>query len=490
MSGFAFAGYPAPFIHREPKGGKVQQLLWGDHVRLLGERTGEWVKVKSRRETGWMNEKDLQKERLLEVCFVDIGQGDGSFLVLPDDSFMLVDAGESDNMLRFLSWRFNLRNNPNRKIPIRQAVISHPDQDHYKGFSPLFASNQFEFDVVYHNGIVERSGDDVLGPVETSGGRRYLMDVITDPDALRERLADPAFVGAKQYPKMLAKALKAGVVKQFCGIDAESGHLPGFGPEKELSIQVLGPCAEKIGDTKSLRWLGDPGKTKNGHSVVLKLTYRKVRLMLGGDLNVPAEHHLLSAHTGLDVPARDDLAAQDALVSAARRIFEADVAKACHHGSADFTSLYLRAVNPVATVISSGDDEPHAHPRPDAIGAFGKFGRGERPLVFSTELARSSNENIREPRALRRDVEELYQRREELEDPDRRATVDAAIDKLLGKLERSVAVYGLINVRTDGRRIVLSQKLERKRAQTSEEWDVHRVEADATGEFRYVSKHQ
>jgi beta-lactamase superfamily II metal-dependent hydrolase len=68
------------------------------------------------------------------------------------------------------------------------------------------------------------------------------------------------------------------------------------------------------------------------------------------------------------------------------------VAKACHHGSADFTNAFLQSLNSAATIISSGDEEPHAHPRPDAVGALGKFGRGNRPLIFSTEIARSTRD--------------------------------------------------------------------------------------------------
>src|SRR5687768_1914433 len=105
----AFAGYHAPFIHDVPGGTKTQQLIWADFVTLLNEDDGQWTKVRSRRTTGWMRKNDLQTEQLLEINFVDVGQGDGAFIVTPDDQFMLVDAGEADNMLRFLSWRFNLR---------------------------------------------------------------------------------------------------------------------------------------------------------------------------------------------------------------------------------------------------------------------------------------------------------------------------------------------------------------------------------------------
>jgi hypothetical protein len=121
----AFAGYPAPFIFDLPNGSKTQQLIWGDFVTLFNEDDGPWTKVRSRRTTGWMKASDLQAERLLEVNFVDIGQGDGVFVVTPDDRFILIDAGEADNMLRFLSWRFNLRAHPDRVIRIHRAVITH-----------------------------------------------------------------------------------------------------------------------------------------------------------------------------------------------------------------------------------------------------------------------------------------------------------------------------------------------------------------------------
>lgn len=54
-----------------------------------------------------------------------------------------------------------------------------------------------------------------------------------------------------------------------------------------------------------------------------------------------------------------------------------------------------------------------------------------------------------------------------------------------------MAVYGMINVRTDGDRVVIAQKLEQPRTSTGEKWDVYRLERDGeSGELRYVSKHE
>jgi beta-lactamase superfamily II metal-dependent hydrolase len=493
----AFAGYPSRFVHAEPseRSDKVQHLIWGDYVELRGDPSADgWVPVRARRENGFMKAEDLQPERLLEVNFVDIGQGDGCFIVTPDDEWILIDAGEGDNMRRFLSWRFNLRNHPEQIAKMRCAIISHPDSDHYHGFAEIFSSPQFEFGTVFHNGIVERVGDDVLGPRSDAdaGGRTFLTDIIGDSDALKTIIDHDEKVKKKLYPNLMRTAHRRGsMVRMLC---SEDQFLPGFGEDdrtdhgKRLTVRVLAPIPETGDDgRRRLRWLGDVGKTKNGHSVVLRLDYEGVRMLLGGDLNIPAEEYLLETHAGMPLPAPGDAAARAAFVARARETFQADIAKACHHGSGDFTSLYLEAVNPIVTIISSGDDEPHCHPRPDALGAFGKFGRGERPLIFSTELARSAKENIKNPSLLRAEYRRLVEERD-VATGEKREQLGAKIDALLDKLERSIAVYGMINVRTDGERALVAQKLETPRGSTK--WDLHQLERGRDGALRYVSKHE
>jgi hypothetical protein len=141
----------------------------------------------------------------------------------------------------------------------------------------------------------------------------------------------------------------------------------------------------------------------------------------------------------------------------ARPFLEVDIAKSCHHGSADFSTEFLRAVNPVATIISSGDDEPYAHPRPDTLGTIGKHSRGKRSLIFSTELARSGKEFVEVAK---------------LKDSEK-------------KLERVVTVYGMINVRADGEKAIIAQKLEKVVGKTN--WDIHKLEwNDEKQEFVYV----
>ena len=477
-----FAGYPTALIYDAPNGKAKKQLLWGDYVSLTGPAAGGWQPVKSRGVAGFMPETSLHEERLLEIVFVDIGQGDGALVITPDDRHLLVDAGEEDNMYRFLRWRYNRFLKP---FTFEAAVISHPDQDHYKGFAPIFSDANISFKNLIHNGIVERKGpkSQSLGPKSGS----YLTDVTTTMAELSTLVSDPNVNDGKQYPKMLFAMLNSGRLTDARGVCVDDQHLPGFAPgESKCEIQILGPVRDKLNGKDALKWFGDVGLTKNGHSVALRLVYRNISVMLGGDLNIPAEHHLLRWATGYPMPPSEQ--DRTAIIEGARQKFRSDVAKACHHGSADFSDIFLQSIDALATVISSGDDEPHSHPRADALGGVGRWSRGNRPLIFSTELARSAPEAIKQPFVFRKQLDDAYAAFRAATTDAKREQFRKKIDELLAKIERSVAVYGAINLRSDGRSIVMAQKVERP-TRVDSQWDTYLIEPDAAGVLRYQSEH-
>ena len=463
MTKAVYAGYPTVFVYAEPnkESDKIGHLLWGTWIEHQEEEEGDWAKVRIRgwdvnrqKKIGWMRKKDYQESRVLEVYFVDVAQGDGCLVITPEkdgsDKLHLIDAGEGRNMAAFLSWKFNFPRFEGN-ITFENTIISHSDQDHYKGFLTLVKEPKVKFRNVYHNGLVERVGDDLLG---TRDGD-FMTEVVVDEEDLDAIINDPEKVGKKNYPTLMKKLRETGAsIKMLC---SEDKYLPGYDQNSDLKIRVLAPVPNQDDDgNRTMRWFGDNGKTKNGHSVVLKLKYGKVRILLGGDLNIPAENHILEHYTGID-PKKAKAAQLKTLIAEARKTFEVDVAKACHHGSADFTNSFLQSLNSAATIISSGDEEPHAHPRPDAVGALGKFGRGNRPLIFSTEIARSTRDLI-----IR-------------ENPTKK------------ELGRTVAIYGMINLRTDGKKVVIAQKLEQ--AADRGEWDFYELKPDQDGVLVYKSKH-
>jgi beta-lactamase superfamily II metal-dependent hydrolase len=484
--GYGFATYPSVKLmgyKKDPKTNKLKfgflnELLFGDYIKLYLKNgnyieenigKGKYIKVIARKKPGYVLTTEIQTDRILEVNFIDVAQGDGCHVVTPDDEHFIIDAGEGDNMFRFLSWRFNLKT-AKLAPPKFTAIISHSDKDHYGGFDKLFtwqkdAKNQFSFKKIYHNGLMEESGKtvDTLGNITGPVGQEFITDLCDTNGDFTNRQASVNKQG--DYIKML------------CKTDAPKESLRhGCAPiynKGNVKIEVMGPIAQKIQGKDALPiFLSDKGKTKNGHSIILKLSIGKLRLLLGGDLNSEAEEYLFKCFTGVEigklvavlnnpkVKEQEKKTAQielDLAIKTMREQFEVDIAKSCHHGSPDFTNEFLLAINPIATIISSGDEEPYCHPRPDTLGTIGKFSRGKRSLIFSTELARSTKEFI-----------------------------DLSAFTAGKTKERAVTVYGMINVRADGEKVIIAQKLEKPAANKS--WDIHKLEwNNSQSEFEYVS---
>jgi len=500
MPEFRYVEYPDAKVYDE-NDKQINHLLFGDWVRLEGAPSNGRVKVRVRGTVGFMNTAELREERVLEVVFTDVGQGDGCLVVTPKDKHIVIDAGAADNMYRFLKWRYA---GFKQKWTFQSAVMTHPDLDHYEGFRKLFEEENVHFENIFHNGIMEETGSasQALGPRKKINGRWHLTGLMQTQADLAAFLADTSRwktgASAKKYASLLNAASASQRVGDIRMLSAEAAggetYLPGYGPNQDLTIQVLGPLIERdTNGTATLRSFGDKpsskafdvGITKNGHSVIFLLTYRDVRLLFGGDLNSSSEAFLLNHYSGIGHEWPWSAGEEQEIADSAAERLGCDISKTCHHGSADFLDAFLKATQPAATVISSGDEESHAHPRPDTLGAIGLHGRGRRPLVFSTELMRSTRED---EGSLPVQVGRLRQKLEDETDPVERTKIqkelDAVVDKLL---ERNVTVYGSINLRTDGTCTIMAYKLEKERmtGKNLSKWDIYPLTRTGNGPIAY-----
>ena len=66
--------------------------------------------------------------------------------------------------------------------------------------------------------------------------------------------------------------------------------------------------------------------------------------------------------------------------------------------------------------------------------------------------------------------------------------LEKQFEKLLSSIERSIAIYGAINLRTDGHKVIFAQKLERPRSLKAK-WDIYQLEPEGNGPLRYLSRH-
>lgn len=184
------------FLFEADRTTKVRQVLWGDFLNVESEEPDGWLKVVwspkdpvKRRELFIPKDHTIE-QRPLEIVFVDVGQGDGCVLITPetggDERIIVIDAGEGDNMARFLNGRFRTY----RGFNFDAAVITHPDMDHYLGFRSIFENHKIGFRTVYHSGLVERPVSGTFAKLgglkaEPANGESYLTGLPEDRQSRR-----------------------------------------------------------------------------------------------------------------------------------------------------------------------------------------------------------------------------------------------------------------------------------------------------------------
>lgn len=509
-------------------GKKFRQVLWGDWLTVAEPsdleagmvNSAQWLWVRwawsdpdqSKRKLLKVQRRFVAPTRPLEMVFVDVGIGDGAVLISPErgidgadptgkEAVIVIDAGKTEHMRKFIDERFKAYRDG---FDFHAALISHPDKDHYYGFGKILSTAKITFEKVYHNGLVELNGaQDLskLGELEEVGQVNYVKTVVAD-DAGMRALFDPAQGKTNEYAKVIGKGIENANVGEFrmLGVnigDKELGRhwMPGFAPSDghPYTIEVLGPWVEyPFGPGKPALRVFDESLavTKNGHSVLLRLQFGNFSVLFGGDLNTESEKFLLQCYAGIsgwpsDKPGRD------AMVAEAAKRLSSDVMKSCHHGASDVTDEFLQAVNPAAFVISSGDEDAnYVHPRPDLLGRLGKYGRGDAPVLLSTELQRSTRDidNRELVRKLSKEITDLA-------DCDAAAHAapgfEAARDETLkGLLEKfaelalpSVAVDGAIYIKTDGETLIAAFKKETQSANDKWFYYVYRLTGQGTLEL-------
>ncbi|MCJ8056121.1 hypothetical protein GB928_018980 [Shinella curvata] len=485
-------------------------MVWGDVV-FVRKLAGSKAEVSAKGHVLEIPKARLTDQPILNIWQIDVGQGDASLIRFPDGRWAAIDLGPARSgfintnsgrtAVDFMAWMafedhgwmFHGAENAGRTFHFDWIAFTHPDEDHIgagKQFADMLGK-YWSVGTVYHNGMGRFDGTprewapsatgmsqlgEIVGDDEGELYLNTLIDTFDDVDAYEKPAARRPWKLSGNWANILKKLRDhRGRNVAALGRLSDKSTNPALG-SAPVSVKVLGPIESTIpgrgmaglryldeNATSGFYNLGSPSLSRNGHSVVLRLDFNDVRVLMTGDLNFRSQALLLKRWGAGE--------------------FACHVGKACHHGSDDISWKFLKAMSPIATLYSSGDQETHVHPRALVLGMTGAFaprlkwnrplpgggvetvkqsfaGHSEEelfaPLLYSTELSRSVAMRAGF-KAFTRTAGSDGTPVHTLVDNCWLATDDKGPFLRLGDT-RVVEnlTYGLINIRTDGKTVVIA----------------------------------
>jgi len=464
-------------------------LAFGDEIEVL-EKQGKWTKIRvfnyfDQTFQGWVKgEPRVRETGVLRFSMLDVQQGDGMVLETPGGKVVFIDGGDNKLFARHVAARYRDRHTSSQNpLDVDAIIVTHGDADHFDGLNEIRRSETYKGAKkrkslfirprrVFHNGLVKgpskvsgKSVSDVkrFGRTVKKGETTYAVDLYDDP---REAPASKQNRPFKAWAASLDRWEKHGPIefrRVAHGMDAN--EIFDFLHDEGITIEIQGPFTSEVTAANGMKvdglpFLHRPAKsalmhleagdtgtglsashTINGHSIALRLTYKNVRFNLTGDLNAEAMN-LMKNKIG-------------------ESELEAEIVKAPHHGSHDFDFWALKKMRPVAAIISSGDEmvsKEHIHPRATLMSALGKVMRHETGVVFCTELAAFFA--IKDYCYTRDDLAKYFKKRkdrsftgEELRKLFSGVPKDEDPEGMFFGFERTN--FGVIHVRTDGKRVLI-----------------------------------
>ncbi|PIR54652.1 competence protein ComE [Candidatus Peregrinibacteria bacterium CG10_big_fil_rev_8_21_14_0_10_36_19] len=221
-------------------------------------------------------------DKKLHVYFLDVGQGDSIFINTPNGKQMLIDGGAGNKIIYELA---EIMPFFDRKIDV--VVLTHPDKDHVGGLVEVLG--RYDVEKVVISGVESESSD---------------------------------------YLEFLRRAKNSEVIYQNDKIDFDFDG---------VFVDFLFPFDSLFGEHIF---------AMNDSSIVIKLVYKDVKILLTGDLETDGEKELLEANVDL----------------------KADILKVGHHGSKTSSSMdFLEAIFPEIAVIQCGKNNKFGHPYPGVL---------------------------------------------------------------------------------------------------------------------------
>lgn len=250
----------------------------------------------------------------MEITFLDVGQGDGIVLNLPDNTTFLIDGG-STNISKIGKYRIESFLRFKGIKVIDYAIVTHTDKDHISGLLELMEAMK-DWDSVEKENKENKENKDYIN------SQILIRNLVLPSTSLKD----------EAYNYLVILAAKKGIPCLYI----QKGDVFEL---DDLIITCLHP-SEKY-----------KPKSKNDYSTVLSLTYKDFDLLLTGDLEANGEE-LVNA----ELKKRGGFAKSY------------DILKVAHHGSKYSTMAeFLEIVSPGFSIISCGKKNSYGHPHKELL---------------------------------------------------------------------------------------------------------------------------
>lgn len=247
---------------------------------------------------------------VLNIYFLDIGQGDCSIIHLPDGKFMIIDSGNNDaksrNKIKQITDELNISR-------FDYLLLTHADSDHCG--SMRYVVDNYEIKKAFRPNVLSTYskssslGDFNVGATNNEGGN--------------------VKNSAAYYNFLYALKNEEGCESVIFNKDSDFR-----GEEYDYSFDFYTPVA----DVRDIKYTN-----ANDYSPIFTLTYNHTTVLFTGDAEAAAEKEFLESYAG-GYP-------------------DCDLIKIGHHGSATSSSdAFLNAVRPEYAVIQCGEGNSYGHP--------------------------------------------------------------------------------------------------------------------------------
>lgn len=311
-----------------------------------------------------LSDHDNKSGDLLQVHFLNIGQGDAIYIVAPNKNSMLIDSGPQNE--KVISEIQKFKNMFDRRLDV--LLATHADADHIGSMKKVI--EKFEYQIFAYSGLSSDTKlfEDLMSVVDKNRENITLtagMSIVLDEkNNIRFDVLFPDFNYQIDAYQKCDKREKENFENKNLQNSKNSRNSKKAKPKKfpkNVCIKYL-------------------STETNLNSVVGKLSYGSTSFMLTGDAPMEVEKFIVEKYlrgNGGTNSDTADLPNTDFLKS--------DVLKLGHHGSKTSTSPeFLKAVLPTFAIVSAGKDNRYGHPHKRVLDTIAESEKSKSTKILKT----------------------------------------------------------------------------------------------------------